>query len=84
MNPNVGNAGDRRSVGAAGALAETDEVKSAEAARERRLKLQTDCSRALSWSKGLSAEETSVALAEASTTVTTPKRSRGGPAVSDT
>jgi predicted ATPase len=49
-----------------GALAETDEVKSAAAARRRRLKLQTDYSRALLWSKGFSAEETSVALAEAS------------------
>jgi predicted ATPase len=48
------------------ALAETDEVKSATAARRRRLKLQTDYSRALLWSKGFSAGETSAALADAS------------------
>jgi hypothetical protein len=47
------------------ALAETDEVKSAASAR-RRLKLQTDYSRALLWSKGFSAGETSAALADAS------------------
>jgi predicted ATPase len=48
------------------ALAETDEVKAAAATRRRRLKLQTDYSRALLWSKGFSAEETSAALADAS------------------
>jgi predicted ATPase len=48
------------------ALAETDEVKTAAAARRRRLKLQTDYSRALLWSKGFSAGETSAALADAS------------------
>jgi predicted ATPase len=48
------------------ALAENDEVKSAAAARQRRLKLQTDYSRALLWSKGFSAGETSAALADAS------------------
>jgi hypothetical protein len=48
------------------ALAETDEVKSAATARRRRLKLQTDYSRALLWSKGFSAGETSAALADAS------------------
>jgi predicted ATPase len=47
-------------------LVETDGVKSAAAARQRRLKLQTDYSRALLWSKGFSAGETSAALADAS------------------
>jgi predicted ATPase len=47
-------------------LAETDEVKTAAAARRRRLKLRTDYSRALLWSKGFSAGETSAALADAS------------------
>ena len=47
-------------------LDETDEVKTAAAARRRRLKLQTDYSRALLWSKGFSAGETSAALADAS------------------
>jgi predicted ATPase len=48
------------------ALADTDEVKAAAATRRRRLKLQTDYSRALLWSKGFSAGETSAALADAS------------------
>src|SRR5262249_2462529 len=48
------------------ALAETDEVKAGAERRQRRLKLRTDYSRALLWSKGFSAGETSAALAEAS------------------
>jgi predicted ATPase len=48
------------------ALAETDDAKTAAAARRRRLKLQTDYSRALLWSKGFSAGATSAALADAS------------------
>jgi predicted ATPase len=47
-------------------LAGTDEVRAVAAGRRRRLKLQTDYSRALLWSKGFSAGETSAALADAS------------------
>ena len=46
-------------------LAESDEVKSAAAARERRLKLQTDYGLAVAWSKGFAAEETKAAFARA-------------------
>ena len=45
------------------ALAETDEVKSALTARQRRLKLQTSYSQAVMWSKGFGAEETKAAFA---------------------
>ena len=44
-------------------LAEADEVKSSAAARERRLKLQTDYGLAVAWSRGFAAEETKAALA---------------------
>jgi predicted ATPase len=44
------------------ALAETDEVKSSAAARQRRRKLQTSYGRALAWSKGFAHEETRAAL----------------------
>jgi len=46
-------------------LAETDEVKNASAARQRRLKLQTSYSQAVMWSKGFGAEETKAAFAHA-------------------
>jgi tetratricopeptide (TPR) repeat protein len=46
-------------------LAEADEVKSSAAARERRLKLQTDYGLAVAWSKGFAAEETKAAFARA-------------------
>ena len=47
------------------ALAETEEVKSAVASRERRLKLQTDYGLAVAWSRGFAAEETKAAFARA-------------------
>jgi class 3 adenylate cyclase/predicted ATPase len=43
-------------------LAETDEVKSAASARERRLQLQTSYGQALLWSRGFGADETKAAL----------------------
>jgi predicted ATPase len=46
-------------------VAEADEVKSSAAARERRLKLQTDYGLAVAWSKGFAAEETKAAFARA-------------------
>jgi class 3 adenylate cyclase/predicted RNase H-like nuclease len=46
-------------------LAETDEVKNADATRQRRLELQTAYGQALMWSKGFGAEETKVAFARA-------------------
>jgi tetratricopeptide (TPR) repeat protein len=48
-----------------GALAETEEVKAAEAQRQRRLHLQMSYGRAMMWTKGFAAEETKVALARA-------------------
>ena len=45
------------------ALATSDEVKNAAAARARRLKLQTSYGQAVMWSKGFGAEETKAALA---------------------
>jgi predicted ATPase len=48
------------------ALAETDEVKSAYAARQRRLHLQTQYGQAVMWSKGFAADETEAAFARAS------------------
>jgi tetratricopeptide (TPR) repeat protein len=47
------------------ALAETDEVKDADASRERRLKLQTSYGQAVMWSKGYAAPETAAAFARA-------------------
>ena len=47
------------------ALLETDAVKTAAAARQRRLKLQTDYGLAVAWSKGFAAEETKTAFARA-------------------
>jgi tetratricopeptide (TPR) repeat protein len=47
------------------ALADTAEVKAAEAQRQRRLHLQTAYGQAMLWSKGFAAEETKVALAHA-------------------
>ena len=47
------------------ALAETDEVKAAEAQRQRRLHLQTAYGQAMMWSKGFAAEETKAAFARA-------------------
>jgi predicted ATPase len=47
------------------ALAETDEVKNAAAARQRRLKLQTDLGKALIWSRGFGAEESRAAFVRA-------------------
>jgi hypothetical protein len=46
-------------------LGETDEVKTAAAARQRRLKLQTSYGHAMIWSKGYAAEETKAAFARA-------------------
>jgi hypothetical protein len=46
-------------------LTELDEVKGATAARERRLKLQTDYGLATAWSRGFAAEETKAAFARA-------------------
>jgi predicted ATPase len=47
------------------ALAETEEVKSAEAQRERRLHLQTAYGQAMMYTKGFDAEETKAAFARA-------------------
>ena len=47
------------------ALADTAEVKAAEAQRQRRLHLQTAYGQAMLWSKGFAAEDTKVALAHA-------------------
>ena len=47
------------------ALAATEEVKGAEAHRQRRLHLQTSYGQAMMWSKGFAAEETKVVLARA-------------------
>ena len=47
------------------ALAETDEVKAAEAQRQRRLDLQTSYSQAMMWAKGFAAEETRAAFSRA-------------------
>jgi predicted ATPase len=44
------------------ALAETDEVKNAAAARQRRLQLQTRYARAMMWTKGLGSDEAKVAF----------------------
>jgi class 3 adenylate cyclase/predicted ATPase len=43
-------------------LTETDEVKNAAAARQRRLQLQTDYGQALLWSRGFGSQEAKVAL----------------------
>jgi tetratricopeptide (TPR) repeat protein len=48
-----------------GTLGETEEVKAAEAQRQRRLHLQTAYGRAMMWAKGSSAEETRAAFARA-------------------
>jgi predicted ATPase len=47
------------------ALAETDDVKTAEAQRQRRLHLQTAYGQAMMWAKGFSAEETRAAFSRA-------------------
>jgi class 3 adenylate cyclase/tetratricopeptide (TPR) repeat protein len=47
-------------------LAETEEVKAAEAQRRQRLHLQTAYGQAMMWSKGFAAEETKAAFARAS------------------
>ena len=47
------------------ALAETEEVKNAALARQRRLKLQTSYGQAMMWSKGYAAEETTAAFTRA-------------------
>ena len=47
------------------ALLETEEVKTAEAQRQRRVHLQTAYGQAVMWSKGFAAEETRAALARA-------------------
>jgi len=46
-------------------LAETDEVKAAEAERQRRLHLQTAYGQAMMWAKGFAAEETRAAFSRA-------------------
>jgi tetratricopeptide (TPR) repeat protein len=48
-----------------GALADTEEVKTAETQRQRRLHLQTAYSQAMMWAKGFSAEETKAAFSHA-------------------
>jgi tetratricopeptide (TPR) repeat protein len=48
------------------ALAETDEVKRAVTARERRVKLQTAYGLAVAWSRGFASEETKAAFTRAS------------------
>jgi hypothetical protein len=48
-----------------GALAEIEEVKAAEAQRQRRLHLQTSYGQAMMWAKGFSAEETRAAFSRA-------------------
>jgi hypothetical protein len=48
-----------------GALAETEEVKAAEAQRQRRAHLQTAYGQAMMWAKGFSAEETKAAFSRA-------------------
>ena len=50
------------------ALAETDEVKNAAAARQRRLQLQTSYGQALLWSKGYADKEAKAAFARAAET----------------
>jgi predicted ATPase len=47
------------------ALAETEEVKAAEAHRQRRLHLQTAYGKAMMWAKGFSAQETRTAFSRA-------------------
>src|SRR5271157_3537029 len=47
------------------ALAETEEVKAAEAQRQRRLHLQTAYGQAMMWAKGFAAEETRAAFSRA-------------------
>ena len=47
------------------ALSETDEVKTAAASRQRRLKLQTNYGLAVAWSRGFAAEETKAAFTRA-------------------
>jgi predicted ATPase len=48
-----------------GALAESEQVKTAEAQRQRRLRLQTTYGQAMMWSKGYAAKETKAAFARA-------------------
>jgi tetratricopeptide (TPR) repeat protein len=48
-----------------GALAETEEIKAAEAQRQRRVHLQTAYGQAMMWAKGYSAEETRAAFSRA-------------------
>jgi tetratricopeptide (TPR) repeat protein len=48
-----------------GALAEIEEVKAAEAQRQRRLHLQTAYGQAMMWAKGYTAEETRAAFSQA-------------------
>jgi tetratricopeptide (TPR) repeat protein len=48
-----------------GALAETEEVRAAEAQRQRRVHLQTAYGQAMMWNKGFSAEETRAAFSRA-------------------
>ena len=48
-----------------GSLAETDEVKAAEAQRQRRLHLQTAYGQAMMWAKGFGSEETRAAFSRA-------------------
>ncbi len=48
-----------------GALAETEEVKAAEAQRQRRVHLQTAYGQAMMWAKGFSAEEARAAFSRA-------------------
>jgi predicted ATPase len=49
------------------ALAETDEVKSAAASRQRRLELQTRYGQAMTWSRGFGSDESMTAFARART-----------------
>ena len=65
------------------ALAETEEVKAAEAQRQRRLHLQTAYGQAMMWAKGFAAEETRAAFSRATELTAKTDRLcgplRGGP-----
>ena len=63
--PDAGNAEIAEAQTLLAALAETEEVKAAEARRKRRLHLQTAYGQAMMWSKGYNAEETKAAFAHA-------------------
>ena len=73
----AGDARDRRGAGAARGAGGDEEVKAAEAQRQRRLHLQTAYGQAMMWAKGFAAEETRAAFWRATglTARPTPLRS---------